>query len=79
MGVAGMIVLLIMIAVWRKMENKSPVKPSGKTIGAVLISIIGSLLARSWNVSHNGMESYGNWYYNRNCGNRYTSLSDSIY
>jgi hypothetical protein len=44
MGVAGMIVLLIMIVVWRKMENKPPVKPSGKTIGAVLISIIGSLL-----------------------------------
>lgn len=44
MGVAGMIVLLIMIAVWRKMENKPPVKPSGKTIGAVLISIIGFLL-----------------------------------
>ena len=44
MGVAGMNVLLIMIAVWRKMENKPPVKPSGKTIGAVLISIIGFLL-----------------------------------
>lgn len=44
MGVAGMIVLLIMIAVWRKMENKPPVKSSGKTIGALLISIIGFLL-----------------------------------
>lgn len=44
MGVAGMIVLLIMIAVWRKMENKSEVNPSGKTIRAALIGIIGSLL-----------------------------------
>lgn len=26
------------------MENKEPVKPSGKTIGAILIGIIGALL-----------------------------------
>lgn len=44
MGVAGVIVLLIMVTVWRKMEKKAPVKLSGKTIGATLIGIIGSLL-----------------------------------
>lgn len=44
MGVAGMIVLLIMIGVWRKMENKDPIKLSGKTLVAVLIGILGSLL-----------------------------------
>ncbi|MDE6748125.1 MAG: hypothetical protein K2K21_03550 [Lachnospiraceae bacterium] len=44
MGVAGMIVLLAMVLVWRKMENKAPIKPSGKTIGAILIGIIGALL-----------------------------------
>lgn len=44
MGVAGMIVLLIMIGVWRKMENKEPIKLSGKTLVAVLIGILGSLL-----------------------------------
>ena len=44
MGVAGALVLLIMVAVWRKMENKAPIKLSGKTIGATLIGIIGSLL-----------------------------------
>ena len=44
MGVAGIIVLLIMIIVWRRMEKKAPVKLSGKTIGATLIGIIGSLL-----------------------------------
>lgn len=44
MGVAGAVVLLIMVLVWRKMENKEPVKLSGKTIGAVLIGIAGSLL-----------------------------------
>lgn len=44
MGVAGMVVLLIMVLVWRKMENKAPIKLSGKTIGATLIGIAGSLL-----------------------------------
>ena len=44
MGVAGMVVLLAMVLIWRKMENKAPVKLSGKTIGAMLIGIIGSLL-----------------------------------
>lgn len=44
MGVIGAAVLLIMVLVWRKMENKEPIKPSGKTIGAILIGIIGALL-----------------------------------
>lgn len=44
MGVTGAIVLLIMVAVWRKMENKAPIKLSGKIIGATLIGIAGALL-----------------------------------
>ena len=32
MGVIGVVVLLIMVLVWRKMENKSPIRLSGKTI-----------------------------------------------
>ncbi len=44
MGVIGAAVLLIMVLVWRKMENKAPIKPSGKTIGAILIGIVGALL-----------------------------------
>jgi len=44
MGVIGVIVLLIMVCVWRKMENKAPVKLSGKTVGASLIGIAGALL-----------------------------------
>ncbi|MDE6015992.1 MAG: hypothetical protein K2H41_09890 [Acetatifactor sp.] len=44
MGVLGAIVLLIMVLVWRKMENKAPIKLSGKTIGATLIGIVGALL-----------------------------------
>ena len=44
MGVIGIVVLLVMVVVWRKMENKAPIKLSGKVIGATLIGIIGSLL-----------------------------------
>lgn len=44
MGVIGAIILLVMVLVWRKMENKAPVKPSGKTIVATLIGIVGALL-----------------------------------
>lgn len=44
MGVIGAVVLLIMVFVWRKMENKAPIKLSGKTIGATLIGIAGALL-----------------------------------
>lgn len=44
MGVIGMVVLFVMVPVWRKMENKEPIRLSGKTIGAALIGIIGALL-----------------------------------
>lgn len=44
MGTLGVIVLLIMVLVWRKMENKEPIRLSGKTIGATLIGIAGALL-----------------------------------
>lgn len=44
MSAVGVIVLLIMVFVWRKMENKAPIKLSGKTIGATLIGIAGALL-----------------------------------
>jgi len=44
MGVVGAIVLLTMICVWRRMENKAPVKLSGKILGAAMIGIAGALL-----------------------------------
>ena len=44
MGVAGSLVLLIMVFVWRKMENKNPIRVSGKTIGTVLFGILGALV-----------------------------------
>lgn len=44
MGVIGLLILGIMVLVWRKMENKAPIKLSGKTIGATLLGIVGALL-----------------------------------
>lgn len=44
MGVVGAVVLLIMVLVWRKMENKNPIHVSGKTIGTVLLGVAGALL-----------------------------------
>ena len=44
MGVIGAVVLLTMVLIWRKIENKEPIKLSGKTIGATLIGIVGALL-----------------------------------
>ena len=44
LGVMGAVILLIMVTVWRRMEKKAPVKLSGKTIGALLIGIVGALL-----------------------------------
>lgn len=41
MGSFGITVLFIMVLIWKKMENKEPIKLSGKTIGATLIGIIG--------------------------------------
>ncbi|WP_033124353.1 hypothetical protein [Eubacterium sp. ER2] len=44
MGVAGAAVFLVMVLVWRKLENKEPIHVSGKTIGTVLFGIVGALL-----------------------------------
>lgn len=43
-GVIGIIVLLITIGVWRKMEGKAPIKLSGKTVGGVVVGVFGALL-----------------------------------
>jgi len=43
MGCIGLVTLLIMVIVWRKMENKSPIKLAGKTIISLIIGIVGAL------------------------------------
>ena len=43
MGVCGMLVLLVMMLVRRKMENKPMIQLNGKAIGCTLLGIIGAL------------------------------------
>ena len=40
----GLVVLLITVLVWRRMEGKAPIKPSAKTVGSVVVGILGALL-----------------------------------
>lgn len=44
LGAIGTAVLVAMVIVWRRMEGKAPVKPSGKAIGAWLMGIAGALM-----------------------------------
>lgn len=42
-GVIGMVVLLIDVLVWRKMEGKAPIKLSGKLVASLLVGVLGIL------------------------------------
>lgn len=42
-GVTGLVLGLITVFVWRKMEHKVPIKISGKAIGVISLAIIGAL------------------------------------
>lgn len=43
-GVIGLVLMLVTVGVWRKMEGKTPVKVSGKVVGATLLGVLGVLL-----------------------------------
>ena len=43
MGSVGLVILLAMIAVRRKMEHKAPIRWNGKTVLTVLLGIVGAL------------------------------------
>ncbi|MDO4557167.1 MAG: hypothetical protein Q4B70_18810 [Lachnospiraceae bacterium] len=42
-GCVGIILGLITVLIWRKMENKDPIQLNGKTILTVIIGIVGAL------------------------------------
>lgn len=42
-GGAGLLFALITLLVWRKMENKAPIKLNGKAVATVFVGIIGVL------------------------------------
>ena len=43
-GVIGLVLGLVTLLVWRKMEGKAPLKVNGKAVGTVLLGIVGALL-----------------------------------
>ena len=43
-GVIGLVVLLITVFIWQKMEGKAPIKLNAKTVGAVVVGVLGALL-----------------------------------
>ena len=43
-GVIGLVVLLITLLIWRRMEGKAPIKLRAKTIGSVVVGVLGALL-----------------------------------
>ena len=43
-GVIGIVLALITVVIWRKMEGKDPIKISGKAIGSTLLGVVGALL-----------------------------------
>lgn len=43
-GVIGLVVLLITLLIWRKMEHKAPIKLNAKTVGSVVLGIVGALV-----------------------------------
>lgn len=42
-GCVGLVFALITVLVWRKMENKAPIKITGKAVLTVVIGVIGAL------------------------------------
>ncbi len=43
-GAVGLVLGLVTVAVWRKMENKPALKLSGKNIVAIIVGVIGALV-----------------------------------
>ena len=43
-GVAGLVILVATLLIWRKMEHKSPIKLNGKTLLSVFVGVLGALV-----------------------------------
>lgn len=62
LGSVGLVVLLAMVAVRRRMENKAPIRWNGKTVLIVLLGIVGTLalgvgmcMTMVWGIMINGI------------------------
>jgi len=43
-GLVGLVILLITVLIWRKMEGKAPIKVSAKAVVTLIVAILGALL-----------------------------------
>ena len=43
-GAVGLVIGLVTLIVWRKMEHKEPIKLSGKTVLCIAIGIVGAIV-----------------------------------
>ena len=43
-GAVGIVLGLVTLFLWRRMEGKAPIKVSGKLIGSILLGVLGALL-----------------------------------
>ncbi len=43
-GVIGLTLGLVTLLIWRKMEGRAPIKVRGKTVGTILLGVLGALL-----------------------------------
>lgn len=44
LGIAGLILAVITVIVWRKMEKKPKIKVNGKTVGTIIFGALGTLV-----------------------------------
>lgn len=42
-GCVGLLLVLVTLIVWRRMEHKEPIRISGKTVFTVMIGVVGAL------------------------------------
>lgn len=62
LGIAGLILAVITVIVWRKMEKKPKIKVNGKTVGTIIFGVLGALvfgvgmcLVMVWNIMTAGI------------------------
>lgn len=43
-GATGIVLALVTVFIWRKMEHKDPIKLSGKTVLTIFVALVGSVV-----------------------------------
>ena len=75
-GCVGLLLGLVTLAVWRKMEHKAPIRLSGKTLLTIVMGVVGAL-ALGRNVLLHGLGSHAAWHLHRLGGYCCPALSHS--